>query len=90
MSSALPKQFLELQGEAIIIRTIRRILSSALFDKLVIAIHPEWKSYMEELIAKAALPAADILITEGGEERLDSIRNTTGFITSTLLRAAII
>ena len=54
MSSALPKQFLELQGEAIIIRTIRRILSSALFDKLVIAIHPEWKSYLEELIAKAA------------------------------------
>lgn len=83
MSSALPKQFLELQREAIIIRTIRRILSSALFDKLVIAIHPEWKSYLEELIAKAALPAADILITEGGKERLDSIRNTTGFITST-------
>lgn len=83
MSSALPKQFLELQGEAIIIRTIRRILSSALFDKLVIAIHPEWKSYLEELIAKAALPAENILITEGGKERLDSIRNTTGFITST-------
>lgn len=88
MSSVLPKQFLELQKEAIIIRTIRKILSSQLFDKLIIAIHPEWKSYLEELIAKAELPTDDILITEGGKERLDSIRNTTNFINATFGNAA--
>ena len=80
MAGPVPKQFITLNGEAIIVRTIRRILASRLFDVLVIAIHQDWRSYLEELITKSGMDKASIHITCGGKERLDSIQNTLTYI----------
>lgn len=83
MSSTVPKQFLLLGNEPIIIRTIRKVVESNLFDSLVIAIHPEWKSYLENLLEQSGVSGCPVLLTEGGKERLDSIRNTVAFIEET-------
>lgn len=82
MSSTFPKQFISLGGELIIIRTIRRILESGLFDKLIIAIHPDWKSHLDAEISKAEISSKNMFITAGGKERLDSIRNVSNFLCS--------
>ena len=82
MASSVPKQFIALHGEAIIVRTIRRILTSGLFDVLVIAIHQDWRSHLESLIEQSGMNRSPIHITSGGRERLDSIQNTLVYIES--------
>ena len=82
MSAVLPKQFIELQGEAIIIKTIRKIVSSKLFDAIVVIIHRDWKEYLIKLLTRVNFSIEHIFFTEGGKERLDSIRNATRFIVS--------
>ena len=42
MKAALPKQFLTVGNVPIIIRTMRRLNDFALFDQIIVAIHPEW------------------------------------------------
>lgn len=80
MSSTLPKQFIELGGEPIIVRTIRKIVGSGLFDALVIAIHPDWREYLSGLIESAGVDTSSVYVTFGGKERLDSIANTIDYI----------
>lgn len=80
MAGPVPKQFITLNGETIIVRTIRKILSSGLFDVLVIAIHQDWRTCLEELITQSGMDRAPIHITCGGKERLDSIQNTLTYI----------
>ncbi|MDD5956726.1 MAG: 2-C-methyl-D-erythritol 4-phosphate cytidylyltransferase, partial [Lachnospiraceae bacterium] len=49
-SAHIPKQFLEIAGKPIIIWTLERLLKSALFDEVIIAIHPEWNEYLKTMI----------------------------------------
>lgn len=71
----LAKQFLELNGTAIIIITLQNILNSKLFDQVYIVIHPKWRLYLEELLQnyEISIPKENIIL--GGNERLDSIDN---------------
>lgn len=49
-SATIPKQFLTLGDRPIIIWTIQKIIRSQAFDHLYVAIHPEWKDYLRDLI----------------------------------------
>lgn len=80
--SLIPKQFIELEGKPIIAYTIENMLKVPRFDALYIAVHREWMDYMKTLVADGFTPEqqAKIHMTEGGKERLDSIRNVTDAI----------
>lgn len=75
----LPKQFMEIDGVPIIIRTIDALMSCDKIDRVLIAIHPQWKEYIIGFIeSKPWYSATDIIC--GGESRLDSIENAVNHL----------
>ena len=74
---SIPKQFITIGGTPIIVLTIREFLKNQRFDKYYIAIHPDWKNYLKELLTASftAEECARIEIVNGGRERLDSFSN---------------
>lgn len=72
----MPKQFIEIGDTPIIVLTIRRMLQVGSFDKVFVAIHPSWMSYLEALVREAFGEDDRLVLIEGGEERLDSITNS--------------
>ena len=47
---SIPKQFISIAGTPVIIITLREFLKNTRFEKIYIAIHPDWKDYLEELL----------------------------------------
>lgn len=81
-SATIPKQFIELEGKPVIAYTIEHMLKVPRFDAIYIAVHKEWIEYMEQLVADF-IPKelqCKVKLTDGGKERLDSIRNVTDAI----------
>lgn len=76
MGGDLPKQFIELKGVPIIIRTLRRVLQYQNFSAIVVAIHPEWEQFFRKMLEKNQIDMSRLIITHGGSERLASILNT--------------
>ncbi|MBP5655773.1 MAG: D-ribitol-5-phosphate cytidylyltransferase [Clostridiales bacterium] len=77
-----PKQFLELNGTPIIIYTVRRLLEKRFFDKLYIAVHPEWMEHLTDLLDKYGIVDDYVVVIPGGKERLDTITNVINAIDS--------
>lgn len=75
MKTDIPKQFLEVGGEAIIIRTVRRFLEYNSEIKIIISVHKDFRIYTEELLSKSGLANSSIQLTEGGMTRFDSVKN---------------
>lgn len=75
MKSDRPKQFIDLLGEPIIIRTIRCFISYSPDIHIIVCVHRNYKAHLEGLIEKYALREYDIRITPGGETRFESVRN---------------
>ncbi|MDE7173074.1 MAG: 2-C-methyl-D-erythritol 4-phosphate cytidylyltransferase [Helicobacter sp.] len=71
----LPKQFLEINGIAMIILTLQNIVDSRLFDAIYIVIHPDWKQYLDELLANYQIDIPRENRIFGGHERIDSVEN---------------
>jgi 2-C-methyl-D-erythritol 4-phosphate cytidylyltransferase len=69
----VPKQFLRLAGEPILLRTLRT-LGQAGLDQLVVVAHPNWVSDAQELLRRAN-PAPRSLVVAGGETRNESSLN---------------
>lgn len=72
--SDVPKQFLELKGKPVIVRTIELFDEIDEIDSIVIAVHSEWFTYTKELIKKYNLTKVKDVVV-GGKERQDSIYN---------------
>ncbi len=74
---SIPKQFITIAGTPILILTVREFLKNQRFDRYYIAIHPDWRDYLSELLAKTFTKAElDMIeIVDGGKERLDSFTN---------------
>ncbi len=72
--SDIPKQFVELKGKPIIVRTIELFDDIKEIDSIVISVHSEWFSFTKELIAKFNLTKVKDVVV-GGKERQDSIYN---------------
>jgi 2-C-methyl-D-erythritol 4-phosphate cytidylyltransferase len=75
MKSERPKQFIELLGEPIIIRTIRCFLAYNPAIQMIICVHRNYKAHLEGLIEKYNLKDFPIRITFGGESRFESVKN---------------
>ncbi|MDI1354310.1 MAG: 2-C-methyl-D-erythritol 4-phosphate cytidylyltransferase [bacterium] len=75
MKSDRPKQFLDLNGEPIIIRTIKCFLKYNPQIQIVICVHKNYKAHLEGIIEKSGIEAQNIQITFGGETRFASVKN---------------
>jgi 2-C-methyl-D-erythritol 4-phosphate cytidylyltransferase len=79
MQSDIPKQFIELGGEAIIVRTIKTFLNYDAAIQIIISVHKDFKTYLEDLCAKNDL--MNIKIVLGGETRFHSVKNGLDLVT---------
>jgi 2-C-methyl-D-erythritol 4-phosphate cytidylyltransferase len=69
----LPKQFVRLAGDPILLRTLRR-LHGARIERVVVVAHPRWLDETRRLIDEAGL-VTDVLVVPGGATRNESTRN---------------
>ncbi len=74
---SIPKQFITLGGNPIIVMTIRQFLKNEKIDAIYVAIHKDWINYAEKLFfdSFSADELNHIKIVSGGKERLDSFTN---------------
>lgn len=71
--STMPKQFLPLGGKPIIIHTLEKLLACNRFHAIYLGIHPDWMSYMYDLIDKYDIDTSRVRLAPGGETRNDTI-----------------
>jgi len=69
----IPKQFLRLAGEQILLRAIRTVAGAGI-DQLVVVAHPNWMPDTERVVAGAGL-AVPAKVVAGGATRNESTRN---------------
>ena len=69
----LPKQFVRLAGEPILLRTLRTVAAAGV-DHLIVVGNPGWLPEIGEIVATAALPVPTEIVA-GGATRNESTRN---------------
>lgn len=76
MGMALPKQFLPLGDEPILIKTLKVFMNNADVDTVALGIHPDWMEYAAELIEKhIGERGREILLIGGGKDRSETLLN---------------
>jgi 2-C-methyl-D-erythritol 4-phosphate cytidylyltransferase len=80
----LPKQFLPLGTKPIILHTLEKFLLSTRLDAILLGIHPDWISYMEDILYKhvALEERARLRIVPGGRNRSETLFNVIEAIES--------
>jgi len=74
MGKELPKQFLELNGKAILIHSISAFIYAYTDIHIVLVLPKEYKELAKELVSQISL-TTDIEFVEGGATRFDSVKN---------------
>ena len=74
-NTSVPKQFLDLCGKPVIIHTIQKFLDNSMIDVVAVGINPEWRDYMEKLKNQYFGENNNIIITDGGADRNETILN---------------
>ena len=69
----LPKQFVRLAGEPILVRTVRCLRDAGL-DRVVVVAHPAWMDDTLALLARGPL-GVEVTVVAGGATRNESTRN---------------
>jgi 2-C-methyl-D-erythritol 4-phosphate cytidylyltransferase len=69
----LPKQFVRLAGDPILLRTLR-VFAAAKVDRLIVVSHPAWLAETRDLVDAAGL-AVPVTVVAGGATRNESTRN---------------
>ena len=75
----MPKQFVRLAGEPILLRSIRAITGAGI-DQLVVVTHPSWLDETRALLADASLDVQPLIVA-GGATRNESTRNGLAALT---------
>lgn len=79
----MPKQFLDLGNRPIVIHTVEKFLLVHEIDKIVVGVHPDCFTYMEDLVSKYLSNYQErIMIVEGGSDRNATIENIINEINS--------
>ncbi len=73
LGASVPKQFLPIEGEPMVVRALRPFLAHEAVDEIVCAVTPGWEDTLSGMLEKAG--AGDVKIASGGDERQDSVRN---------------
>lgn len=79
-SSDIPKQFIEINGQPIIIHTLKNMLKVKRFDRIYIASREDYIDYLKKQVEENVGEPERVRIIAGGKERMDSIHNVTAAI----------
>jgi 2-C-methyl-D-erythritol 4-phosphate cytidylyltransferase len=81
-NTRLPKQFLNLGGEPIIIQTIEKFLMNGEFEKIIVVVSAEWIDYTKDLLKKYFSDGDldKIHLVKGGADRSETLMNGLRFI----------
>lgn len=79
-SSDVPKQFIEINGQPIIIHTLKNMLKVKRFDCIYIACREDYIGYLKKQAEDNVDEPERVRIIAGGRERMDSIHNVTAAI----------
>ena len=74
-----PKQFMDLNGKSILVRTVTHFLQSPLIDLIVIAANQQEINFMKQMINKD-VSSKRVGFTIGGKQRQDSVWNCLKFL----------
>lgn len=75
MQSSIPKQFIEINGEPIIIKTTKIFLEYDPSINIIISVHKDFESLLNDLIINHSLQHKKIKIALGGTTRFHSVKN---------------
>lgn len=78
-NTGVPKQFMNIKGQPIIVRTLKKLLKQPKIDKIVIVCNKSYCAYLADLLQEYSLNK-NIYVTEGGENRFDSIYSGIKYI----------
>ena len=81
MGSDLPKQFMPLGGQPVIMRTIRRCVEAMPGLGIVVVLHPDYVDMWHRLCEEHGFDIS-VRIVRGGEERFHSVKNGLDVISS--------
>lgn len=79
-SPELPKQFIKLSGEPIIIRTVKNFTDFGNFEAGVICCPVDWLEYTKALLLEYGLASHNIFVIPGGANRNSSVKNACNFL----------
>lgn len=74
MNSKLPKQFIEINNEPIIVKTIKQFLKYNSNITIIISIHRGYENYLKEQLKKH-FNTTTFIIVHGGNSRFQSVKN---------------
>jgi 2-C-methyl-D-erythritol 4-phosphate cytidylyltransferase len=74
MGMLLPKPFLSVAGIPLVVHTLRNLTRSSLIKKVILVVAAERESLCRELLEESGPFTLPLVITQGGEERQDSVR----------------
>ena len=75
----LPKQFLEINGVPIVVRTVRAFLNCGIVDKIVLCVPRDYMDYTREVLDRYPDTSGRINVTEGGTDRTGSLERACRF-----------
>lgn len=80
MGTAVPKQYLEILGVPVIIRSINAFIKNPEIDACIVSVGADYISYVKELINKHIASEREIFVIEGGETRGDTLLSVLEFM----------
>ena len=79
-STELPKQYLKIDDEPIIIRTVRNFVDFGSFRAGVICCPVDWIEYTKALFLEYGIPTDMVYVVAGGKNRNSSVQNGCKFL----------
>lgn len=81
-SPELPKQFLKIDNEPILVKTIRNFTDYGLFRAGVICCPVDWIEYTKALLLEYGFSQNEIYVVPGGKNRNSSVQNGCRFLSN--------
>jgi len=75
MNAEINKQFIDLEGKAIVLRTIEKLVKDYLIDEVVVVIVKEEEAIYNEKVKSYIVTDKKVKLAYGGKERIDSVKN---------------
>ena len=74
-SAVIPKQFIEIGGVPVIVRTVRAFLAVEEIDIVYVGIKPDWHEYTNELFERFGIDKERVKVIDGGADRNGTVMN---------------
>lgn len=78
----IPKQFIEIGGVPILVRTVRAFAEIGEIAKIYIGINPDWYDYADEMLDKFGTDRDRVSLICGGRDRNGTVMNILNALTS--------